>query len=65
MNAILKSLEDTNIGEYSVVQSMQKSSDYSVCIKAFLGAARKQQVEAIAQKHKLKMSEEREALVLY
>ncbi len=65
LDEVLRVLEDTNLGKYSVIQSMGKSGDYSVCVKAFLGIARKQQLEIIARKHKLKMSEEPQALVLY
>ncbi|NLF88918.1 hypothetical protein GX563_08870 [Candidatus Bathyarchaeota archaeon] len=37
---------------------------YAVCIKTFLGAAKKQIVDAVAAKHRLKVSEEADGLIL-
>lgn len=67
-NTVLREIIDVlgdNYSEKSLIEIQNRASaGYSVCIKTFLGAAMKQEVEAIAKKHKLKVSEEPEGLVL-
>ncbi len=64
LNEIISALEDTSPEKPVIEIQNHKPERYSVCIKTFLGAAKKQIVDAIAQKHKLAVSEESEGLVL-
>jgi hypothetical protein len=64
LNEVLASLEGTGLERYKFEIRTDANERYSVCIRAFLGAVRKRQVEDIAAKHKLTISEESEGLIL-
>jgi hypothetical protein len=64
LNEIISVLGDSYTEKPLIEIQNRVSAGYSVCIKTFLGAAMKQEVEAIAQKHKLIVSEESEGLAL-
>jgi hypothetical protein len=68
INEVLAVLEETALEKYSVMGINGKkkcSEDYSVCIKGFLGALRKQRIYEIAKKHGLQAQEDIEGLTLY
>jgi len=56
--------KDNNIEKPDIEIQNRNNEEYLVCIKNFLGTTRKQIVTDIAQKHKLKISEELEGLIL-
>jgi hypothetical protein len=64
LNEIIQALDED--GPEKPVMEIQNREQlgYAVCIKTFLGAARKQAVDAVAAKHKLEVSEESDGLVL-
>ena len=65
LNEILAALENTGLERYEFeLRTKGGSKRYCVCIKAFLGTVRKQQVEAIAEKHGLKTEEQANYFVL-
>lgn len=64
LNEIINALED-NSPEKPVIEIQNREKEgYSVCIKTFLGTAKKQVVNKVAIKHKLTVSEESKGLVL-
>jgi hypothetical protein len=68
INEVLAVLEETALDKYSVIGVKDKSeySDgYTVCVKGFLGAVRKQSIYEIAKKHGLQAQEDIEGLTLY
>jgi hypothetical protein len=64
LNEILNALGDITPNKPVIEIENRKPAGYAVCIKTFLGTAKKQVVDAVATKHKLTVSEEAEALVL-
>ncbi len=68
INEVLAVLEETELDKYSVMGIKGKkeySEDYTVCIKGFLGAVRKQRIYEIAKKHGLQAQEDIEGLTIY
>jgi hypothetical protein len=68
ISEILVVLEETALEKYSVIGVKSKteySEDYTVCVKGFLGAVRKQLVYEIAKKHGLHAREDLEGIILY
>jgi hypothetical protein len=64
LSEILQTLGESS-PEKPVIEIQNRMSDgYAVCIRTFMGTAKKQVVDAVAAKHKLTVSEEAEALVL-
>jgi hypothetical protein len=64
LNEIISTIEDSS-SDIPVIEVQNREADgYAVCIKTFLGAAKKQVIDAVAVKHKLTVSEEAEGLVL-
>jgi hypothetical protein len=64
LNEIVSALEDTSPDKPIIEVQNRQSNGYAVCIKTFLGAAKKQVIDSVAVKHKLMVSEEADALVL-
>jgi hypothetical protein len=64
LNEIVSALEDSSPDKPVIEVQNRKSEGYAVCIKTFLGTARKQVIDTVAKKHKLRVSEEAEGLVL-
>ncbi len=62
LNEILNALGDTSLDKPVIEIQNRKSKGYAVCIRTFLGTAKKQVIDAVASKHKLTVSEEAEAL---
>ena len=64
LNEILNAIGDITPNKPVIEIENRKPAGYAVCIKTFLGTAKKQVVDTVAAKHKLMVSEEAEALVL-
>lgn len=64
LNEIIAVLEDNFSGKPLIEIQNHAFARYSVCIKTFLGAAIRHDVENIAKKHNLTVSEESDGLVL-
>jgi hypothetical protein len=64
LNEIIQELEEGGSEKPVMEIQNRENSSYAVCIKTFLGAVRKQTVDAVAAKHKLKVTEETDGLVL-
>jgi hypothetical protein len=64
LNEIISALESSSQDKPIIEVQNRESNGFSVCIKTFLGTAKKQVVDAVATKHKLTVSEESEGLVL-
>ena len=68
INEVLAVLEETALDKYSVIGVKAKneySDGYTVCVKGFLGAVRKQLIYDIAKKYGLNAQEDLEGLILY
>jgi hypothetical protein len=64
LNEIITTLGEDGTEKPVMEIQDRKQLGYAVCIKTFLGAVRKQTVDAVAAKHKLKVSEESDGLLL-
>lgn len=64
LNEILNALGDSSPEKPVFEIQNRESRGYAVCIRTFLGTAKKQVIDDVAVKHKLTVSEEAEALVL-
>lgn len=64
LNEIMNTLGDSTSDKPVIEVQNREANGYAVCIKTFLGAAKKQVIDAVAVRHKLMVSEEAEGLVL-
>jgi GTP cyclohydrolase I len=64
LNEIINAIGEGSTDKPVIEIENRQSKGYAVCIRTFMGAAKKQVVDAVAAKHKLTVSEEAEALVL-
>jgi hypothetical protein len=64
LNELVNAFGDSTSNKPVIEVQDRETNGYAVCIKTFLGAAKKQAIDAVAAKHKLTVSEEAEALVL-
>lgn len=64
LNEIMNTLGDSTSDKPVIEVQNREANGYAVCIKTFMGTAKKQVIDAVAAKHKLTVSEETEGLVL-
>lgn len=64
LNEIVNAIESSSSDKPVIQIQNRESNGYAVCIQTFLGAAKKQVIDAVAARHKLMVSEEAEGLVL-
>jgi hypothetical protein len=64
LNEIISAIESSSTDKPVIEIQNREANGYALCIKTFLGAAKKQVIDAVAAKHKLTLSEESDALVL-
>jgi hypothetical protein len=64
LNEIINALGDNTPDKPVIEVQNHEANGYAVCIKTFLGAAKKQAIDSVAAKHKLTLSEEADGLVL-
>lgn len=64
LNEIIDALGDSTSDRPVIEVQDRVANGYAVCIKTFLGAAKKQAIDTVAANHKLTLSEESDGLVL-
>ena len=64
LNEIISAIESSSTDKPVIEIQNREANGYALCIKTFLGTAKKQVIDEVAARHKLKLSEESDALVL-